>query len=704
MTINEFCSRIKNNESKFKSRVLVIPAHADFSAIYMNYGKQFLIVPVSQFVHSDGFIPMAERVFESLEDKRRELKNQGKQMIVIGLDGYLSLLEQSEVRRAFNLVASYLNGSGIETVIFVFRQQWAEMKESFTHPSIFSNAVFCLIGKETDPAILGKRYVLVNKAFSSRIPNCYSDLKSYLKSLEQWATQPNEDICIAVGFNGAHKFPGISRDVRQYYALKDLFSEYCGFKADLTDDAFNWIVKNTVGTEIEHELKAHFFPSGIHSLREAALKRNEHFLGIDEREVFQQILRTVAPSGSFLAYVLNQTVKHPDQFLASYLNVADEILNANNASELAEERNSAIKNLGIGLMEVKTAVAALIERTRNYPAKTMVPWLKLGLDIEETEWIRRAVVGKEDERELAQEQSALLVAYRTTKGLEKYPELAAYIDEYQSLKCMDKVSDEFAKNAFMFSVPDEIVYRTMLLPKFKDDQESAILVVDALGVEYLPFLLARCKAHRFNPVVVDCARVNLPTSTPYNPVDKEWGMTERYQKHNGFDSLLHTSFCDHAEALMAELRELDVQVLGKVEKLLTDYRRVVLTADHGASRLAVVARRDGKSRDIKDFDGKIDILDWRYAQRKSAEYLESDLVVETIGGDGYVLVKGYNRFSKSGAPGFEMHGGATIEEQVVPFLVIERATILDNVGQDVNNVAPTVGVPDQISENNEFDI
>ena len=59
MTVNEFCKRIQNSESKFRSRVLVVPAHGDFSAICMNYGEQFEVVPVSQFVHSDGFIPMA---------------------------------------------------------------------------------------------------------------------------------------------------------------------------------------------------------------------------------------------------------------------------------------------------------------------------------------------------------------------------------------------------------------------------------------------------------------------------------------------------------------------------------------------------------------------------------------------------------------------------------------------------------------------
>ena len=80
-----------------------------------------------------------------------------------------------------------------------------------------------------------------------------------------------------------------------------------------------------------------------------------------------------------------------------------------------------------------------------------------------------------------------------------------------------------------------------------------------------------------------------------------------------------------------------------------------------------------------------------------------EVVMEKLG-DGFVMIKGYNRFSKPGAPGFEMHGGATIEEQVVPFLVIERAIVLDNAASSEQVVAPATGVADQISENDDFDI
>lgn len=703
MTVNEFCSRIRNSESKFMSHVLVIPAHCDFSAVCSSYGNSFSVVAISRFVRSDGFIPMAERVFEELESKRQELKAQGKQMIVVGLDGYLSLLDRAVVRDAFNLIAGYLKGVERDTVIFVFRQKWTEMAVAFTHPSIISNSLCCTVGKEAEPAVSGNRYILVNKTFSRRLPKCHSDWSTYLKTLEQWAPQSNENVCIAVGFNGAHKFPGLSRDVRQFCILKEFLFECCEFTADLTDDAFRWIEKNTSGTEIVKELTTHFFPNGVRSICEVALSRHEEICRIDEREVFQQVLRTIAPIGSFLADVLARVAKHPDRFLEFYINVADEVLNSERASELAEERNAAVRRRGIGSTGVESFVDELIRRTKDWPAAKMVPWLQLGLEAEEAEWIRRAVAGKEEERGLACKQSKLLTAYHLADGFDKYPELAEYMADYREQKCADKVSDEFVAKAFKSSIPDKIDSRRARLSEFKTDPETVLLVVDALGAEYIPFLIARCRAHRFDPKVIDCVRVNLPTSTPYNSVDEEWGVASSYRKYNGFDSLLHKSFGDHVKALTAELRELDIQVMGEVEGLLNTYRRVVLTADHGATRLAVIARRDGQSRDIKEFESRLTVLDWRYAERNRVEYFNSDLVAESIG-NNFVMVRGYNRFSKSGAPGFEMHGGATIEEQVVPFLVIERATVLTHAEQNVATAASTPDATEQMSEKADFDI
>lgn len=703
MTANEFCQRIQSADGKYRSRVLVVPSHADFAAICGNYGEGFEIVATSEFVHSNRYVPMPERVFEGLEDRRKALKARKKQMIVVGLDGYLQLLDPKEVQRAFNLINGYLSGTGLETVVFVFRKAWHEMRETFVHPSIFGNCLCCTIGEAQSTDVPRGNHIFVSRMFSSRILGAYPDLRTYLRRHESQEAIPEGDVCIAVDFNGNHAFPGISKHVRQYYDLKELFSEYCGFSADLSDDAFRWIAKNTVGTDIQQELKRHFFPTGVADVREFALKRNEALLGMDEKEVFQQLLRTVAPSGSFLSDVLKRTEKHPDQFLPFYANVTDEVLDSSEAVLFAEERNAAIKNLGIGLMEVRTAVDMLISRTMEYSAAKMTPWLKLGLESEESEWIRRAVAGRNDEREVAARQSGLLCAYLSDGGFDEDEMLRQYFARYRELKCADAVDDEFSRMAFEAVVPYGIAHRASMLSAYKNDKETAILVVDALGAEYLPFILARCKVHRFRTIKVEVARVDMPTSTPYNQVKQEWSGEERYRKYDGFDKLLHGTFESHAEAIAAQLRELDIRVMGQVEKLLAVYRRVILTADHGATRLAAIARRDGTAKDIREFDGKIEVLDWRYAERRNGIYLNSPLAAEPVGG-AYAIIKGYNRFPKQGAPGFEMHGGATLEEQLVPFVAIERAIIPENAPDDSSTQNAFDLTSEQITENDDFDI
>ena len=74
----------------------------------------------------------------------------------------------------------------------------------------------------------------------------------------------------------------------------------------------------------------------------------------------------------------------------------------------------------------------------------------------------------------------------------------------------------------------------------------------------------------------------------------------------------------------------------------------------------------------------------------------------------FVIIKGYNRFSKSGGPGFEIHGGATIEEQVVPVIVFERVAAFSESAPTADPVAQkpqsVVNADAQIGINNDFDI
>lgn len=125
---------------------------------------------------------------------------------------------------------------------------------------------------------------------------------------------------------------------------------------------------------------------------------------------------------------------------------------------------------------------------------------------------------------------------------------------------------------------------------------------------------------------------------------------------------------------------------------------MVLTADHGTSRLAVLAHLAKKNKTLDDIAGTTPVS-WRIAEINNVSTnVDSGDVVANLE-NTHVSVKGYNRFSFSGGCGFEIHGGATVEECVVPFIVFEKGATY---------VPPVKIVSDestaQIVEDSDFDI
>ena len=60
----------------------------------------------------------------------------------------------------------------------------------------------------------------------------------------------------------------------------------------------------------------------------------------------------------------------------------------------------------------------------------------------------------------------------------------------------------------------------------------------------------------------------------------------------------------------------------------------------------------------------------------------------------YAIVKGYNRLKKSGAKLYALHGGATLEEILVPFVVFSNESVTATESPDI----------EQLIENDDFDI
>lgn len=253
-----------------------------------------------------------------------------------------------------------------------------------------------------------------------------------------------------------------------------------------------------------------------------------------------------------------------------------------------------------------------------------------------------------------------------------YPELAHYlspfnvdssIDEYfnnyRYAKVSNKTSNKFIQE--VYSIAEEQgkrVYifgaRTQVVNELYDNN-AIILFVDSLGAEYIPLL-----EHLFD-VKTQITYCNLPSITGLN---NDFLIGKKTYLFYELDKWKHANHV-YPSSIRNEL-DLVMGLTDIVQSLLIEHERVIIAADHGSSRLAVLHK--GNSLPTKE--GYIKKYRFgRYCEDSQNEYSEySGCWLR----DNNWIFANYDRFSQQGAPTNEIHGGATLEEMLVPVLVINR--------------------------------
>lgn len=252
------------------------------------------------------------------------------------------------------------------------------------------------------------------------------------------------------------------------------------------------------------------------------------------------------------------------------------------------------------------------------------------------------------------------------------PELTSYFHKVREFRIKNDITEDFVKQAYFSCVPAGIENRDSLLAKY-DDGETALFVVDGLGAEYLPLLIKVATDSDIKIEKKDIVAVNLPTSTEFNNID--WNESNRIQEAKQIDNISHAGSskheqCGYEENLADVLMIFPSTIVPRIIEGLKRFRRVIVTGDHGSSYLAVCAYRKGMSMTI-NWDNPDD---WRYTKvPNSMQALESlEPVYCPQRNCSYFVVKGYNRLSKKGGKLYALHGGASLEERLVPFVIFSR--------------------------------
>lgn len=259
----------------------------------------------------------------------------------------------------------------------------------------------------------------------------------------------------------------------------------------------------------------------------------------------------------------------------------------------------------------------------------------------------------------------------------KIPLLDDYFQGYKYQKVVNKIFPEF------LSVVEEQAEKrefNLLLParseKLDDIEKKGTVVyfMDAMGVEYLSYIMKQCQLKCLMAYVALC-HCELPSITSFNKefVDVfEAGGADFIPDKNGIkslDDLKHHGVeeFDFTNNSFPTYMSIEFEIISQtIEKISTklergEYKRAVMISDHGASRLSVLSQKENKwgSESNAEHSGRccpVSEID----EKPSCAIEENE----------YWVLANYDRFKGGRKANIEVHGGATLEEVVVPIIEI----------------------------------
>ena len=270
-----------------------------------------------------------------------------------------------------------------------------------------------------------------------------------------------------------------------------------------------------------------------------------------------------------------------------------------------------------------------------------------------------------------------------------YPDLAAYLKaysfpgntwldvyfmEYRYSKVLNHISSELMHMAQQQAVDRDFL---KLLPRIAvvdgiPKEGSFLFFVDAMGAEFIPFIAQKCREYdlRFSVTV---AHSELPSLTRCNRDFFESYPSGQRTKVSELDDIIHHGKENYdyqvTKTPIHLIRELEIidEVLRNARARLMSgsVARVLLVSDHGATRMAVI------NEHVLD----IDVNSKGTNGGRVCEYTEAVQAIPSAIREGdYYMLASYDRFKGGQPASVEAHGGATLEEVVVPIIVLSMPT------------------------------
>jgi len=238
-----------------------------------------------------------------------------------------------------------------------------------------------------------------------------------------------------------------------------------------------------------------------------------------------------------------------------------------------------------------------------------------------------------------------------------------YIQNYKQSKLTNEPNQHLMESVEEFS-SKKMLWKfknrnSIILEQYKDYQ---LIWIDALGLEWVNFVEHLIRKYVKNVrIIKKIGRANLPTVTEYNDPP-----SENIEVIKRLDKIVHSYI--YPENIIEGLECINNIILELAYKM---NKKTVITSDHGTT---MFSGRDNQKIKVQ-YKGEIK-RNGRYIELK-----ESNIEEITENPDYYstqcenttlcLVSKNYKIFAGGKRTQTEVHGGATLEEALVPIIIIE---------------------------------
>ena len=382
-------------------------------------------------------------------------------------------------------------------------------------------------------------------------------------------------------------------------------------------------------------------------------------------------------SGTYLGFSLDQTTSCEAWIRRVYHALADVARSDDRFESFFAQRIELLKLLPANSTEMQFYCQSVAERY----GKDAVYYLSDSTDHERRQWMK--TIDENDWTDAEIEKAIAHASRELSYYIEPFvfdsynshlkndnislaDDLTYYFNRYKYLKIRNCIDDDFIEYVDKYAIerPYNKLRCRSAVTRTIDKEGVQAYFIDALGAEHLGYIQAKCREYGMISDI-QIVRCELPSITSINKEFKERFETRDVKD---LDDLKHHSTiylyerCQLPIHLFEELKVIDKE-LRNIRDLLRSHgaQKAVIFSDHGASRLAVIYKHENEKIELEE-KGKHSGRCCRCEQNPNLDQAAYE--------NGWAVLANYERFKGGNKAQVEVHGGASLEEVVVPIVTL----------------------------------